>query len=168
MQVHCRPDLTSVTFADISADGNGEYVCKGVRRTLVERTSGGFKVRGQVGKSFVPSKDKFILVKKYWQHVNDTDFSRRTYHLLDCNDRVHNHVALLQYQFSDTDHNVTVSSHGNSNSQRGKPFFRLRPSVRAKLATRSLSQTPEQACHDLIAEKGGIQCVSLNELPNRE
>ena len=160
-------DLGSVPADDIVADGNGKYRCDGVRRSVVQECDGSWKVAGEVSAKYVPKESEKVLVKKYWVHRKHADFSRRTFFLLDANHRIVNNVILLHYIFSGEEHCIELSSHGNSKC--GRPFSKLRPSVRSKLSHKIMNSSPAQACHDILAEQGGIENIlSVNSLPSEQ
>lgn len=160
-------NLSTVDLGDVYAYGNGKYRCDGVRRILISWAKNGWITGGFIGGNFTPKANERILIRKYWKHSQHSDFLRRTYHVVNAGGQVVNNVILLQYLYQKEEHNIPLSSHGNSKS--GQPFSRLRPSVRSSIAGIAMNCMPEQACSELLVEKGGIENVpSINEVPSRQ
>lgn len=158
-------DLQSMPYGDLTADGNGKWMCQGVRRLLFTPSKDGLQSEGVVKSNYIPQGEEIVLVRRYWVHTQNVEFFRRTFHALDSTNRPVNNVAILQYCFVNSEDPVTLTSHGNSKS--GQPYSKIKPSIRNKLAQKSLTQMAQQACIEVIEENGGIENVAVNEIPSR-
>ena len=95
----------------------------------------------------------FILERKYGKCKASQDLRRMTAELKMADDRrnkhfiIHKH-CLAQYTFNEEDHDVTVVSHGNSNSTSTcRPYMKTKASVRKNLqdTLQNSSLTPARA-----------------------
>ena len=75
-------------------------------------------------------------------------------------------LALVQYQFTQGEHEVKVAPHGNSRSKGG--YMRTMPSVMSKLRAASSQMTPKRAIDFSHDQQGGIlwgiQCRTSTEV----
>ena len=157
-------DLNAIPFGDWTADGNGKWTCRGVRRCLFTPTGNGFQNEGLVKSSYTPQET--VLVRKYWTQTQHPECTRRTYHGVDSTKRPLNNVAILQHPFPSKEDDVTLTSRGNSKS--GQPYSKMKPGIRAKLARKSLNQMSQHACMEILEEVGGIESAAANEIPARD
>ena len=73
-------------------------------------------------------------------------------------------LALVQYHFSQGEHQLMIAPHGNARS--GQSYVRTMPSVMCKLKNEAKNKTPKRALQFVSQEAGGImEATSAGALP---
>ena len=78
--------------------------------------------------------------------------------LISDNDHDTLNLALVQYCFSQGEHEIKVAPHGNSRS--GEVYIRTKPSVMTKLKAAATQSTPKRALTFISNEQGGVMGAS--------
>ena len=78
----------------------------------------------------------------------------------------HSHLVFLQYIFSDVEHSVDPSPHGNCKRAHSYGYVRTKESTVKRLQSESSNQTPKPAYHNVYNAKGGIMNAdAISDLP---
>ena len=87
----------------------------------------------------------------------------KSYFIADCDTDTSN-LALVQYHFSQGEHNLKIAPHGNSHS--GQSYVQTMPGVMCKLKQEAKKITPKPVLQFVSSEAGGImEATSAGALP---
>lgn len=127
-------DMLRMTLDDIKKDGNGKYRDKG--RFVYVFRDGKRMERQRLFDHKQSSKTEFMLVKHYYKHVDDDNFSREIVYVSNSGyEYVHNAVMVL-YSFSGVERTIMPSAHGNSRDATNS-YTAVKKSVIQKVSSQS-------------------------------